>query len=54
MFLGRKIHKHMWIGIVFILGGLVLVGVSDIVFNGAGAGHPTNNIITGTVIQVLL
>ena len=46
-FLGRKIHKHMWLGIVFIIFGLALVGISDVVFNGSGRDHPKNNIITG-------
>ena len=47
-FLGRTIHKYMWLGILLIILGLALVGVSDVLFNGEGGEYPKNNIITGT------
>ena len=47
-FLGRKIRGHMWLGMFFILVGLALVGISDIVFkSGDDSTSDKNAIISG-------
>ena len=47
-FLGRVIKKHMWAGMVTVLVGLLLVGLSDIVFNhDASQASNINGVIAG-------
>jgi len=46
-FLGRFIKRKSWLGIFFVIVGLVLVGVSDIVFNSGDESHGPNAILTG-------
>lgn len=51
-FLGRKIRGHMWLGMFFILSGLALVGISDIVFNDH-ANDDKNAIISGDLLIIM-
>lgn len=47
-FLNRTLVSREWIGILFILIGLGVVGVSDFAAdNGAGTSYSRNNVITG-------
>lgn len=52
IFLGRKIHSHMWLGMFTVLIGLVTVGVSDIVF-GNDDKSDKNGIIAGDLLIIL-
>ena len=50
VFLGQRIRGYMWLGMSLVVAGLVLVGLSDIVFHTAGqTGKDVNSIITGTM-----
>ena len=46
-FLGRIVCCHMWLGMGFIMSGLVLVGVSDVVFGDHSSDNDMNAIIAG-------
>ena len=47
-FLGRKIKWFQWIGILIVIVGLVIVGVSDFIgTTSSSSGYTTNGIITG-------
>jgi len=46
-FLRRSIKEKSWLGIACVVAGLVLVGVSDIVFSSPDSKHGPNEIITG-------
>ena len=45
-FLGRSIKCHMWLGMLFVVAGLVLVGVADIFFGGTKKSD-MNGVIAG-------
>ena len=45
-FLDRRIRKHMWLGMVMVVVGLVVVGLADVVFGNHGQKE-RNRIITG-------
>lgn len=51
-FLEKKLRGVEWAGILFVLGGLSVVGVSDFLSTASsGDAHKdTNSIITGTYI----
>lgn len=53
-FLRRMISKKSWLGITMVIVGLVLVGVSDIVFSNPSDGYGINEIITGNVIFMFI
>lgn len=52
IFLGRIIRRHMWLGMLTVLLGLVTVGVSDMVF-GNNDTSDKNGIIAGTQLPVI-
>ncbi|CAH1240399.1 SLC35F6 [Branchiostoma lanceolatum] len=53
-FLGRKLEKHHWVGILFVLIGLILVGVSDFIFKTPDSGATsTNGVITGDLLILM-
>ena len=45
-FLSRVIKPYMWLGMLFVVAGLVLVGVADIIF-GSEDLKDKNGIISG-------
>ncbi|CAD5123218.1 DgyrCDS11579 [Dimorphilus gyrociliatus] len=51
-FLGRKIRSFMWFGMVVVLVGLVLVGLSDVVFRKSSSERSSdvNGIISGDLL----
>ncbi|CAC5373631.1 Solute carrier family 35 member F6 [Mytilus coruscus] len=51
-FLGRTIRAQMWIGIVSVIIGLAIVGVSDIIFN-TDKNKDTNGIIAGDLLIIM-
>ncbi|XP_050692656.1 solute carrier family 35 member F6-like isoform X1 [Eriocheir sinensis] len=50
-FLGRKIMWYQWLGIVTVIAGLVIVGVSDFIGTSV-EGYTTNGIITGDLLII--
>ena len=53
-FLRRSIKQKSWLGIACVVVGLVLVGVSDIVFSTPVGDHGPNAIITGISIHFFI
>ncbi|XP_063850491.1 solute carrier family 35 member F6-like isoform X2 [Scylla paramamosain] len=51
-FLGRKIQWFQWLGIVVIIAGLIIVGVSDVLGPTNYSGYTTNGIITGDLLII--
>ena len=49
-FLQRKIQCREWIGIVIVITGLIIVGISDFMFN-KDINVDTNSVITGGEID---
>ncbi|XP_019637627.1 PREDICTED: solute carrier family 35 member F6-like [Branchiostoma belcheri] len=53
-FLGRKLKMHHWVGIFFVLIGLILVGVSDFIFKSPDSnGLGSNGVITGDLLILM-
>lgn len=52
LFLKRKLKLYEWLGIVIVMGGLAIVGTSDIVFSDSNGEHSTRDIIIGDVLIV--
>ncbi|XP_052285284.1 solute carrier family 35 member F6-like isoform X2 [Dreissena polymorpha] len=55
-FLGRVIQRHMWVGMLTVLTGLLLVGLSDILFKDSGSSNSntnTNGVIAGDLLIIL-
>ena len=46
-FLGRYIETHMWVGISFVISGLFMVGIADIVFSSVMQPGGMNAIVAG-------
>lgn len=46
-FFDRKLRSVEWAGIVFIISGLSVVGMSDFASGSSGEHKDTNSIITG-------
>jgi len=55
IFLGRKLGKHQWIGMVVVMIGLALVGVSSVLepSGGEGAPNPLGGIIVIVIAQLV-
>lgn len=51
-FLGRTIKAQMWMGIVGVICGLAVVGLSDILTNGS-SNKDTNGIIAGDLLIIM-
>lgn len=51
-FLGRTIRAQMWIGIVGVILGLAVVGLSDILFN-TDKNKDTNGIVAGDLLIIM-
>ncbi|XP_013400884.1 solute carrier family 35 member F6 [Lingula anatina] len=51
-FLGRIIKTYMWVGIFWVIAGLALVGVADVVF-GDHDKSDTNGIIAGDLLIIM-
>lgn len=51
-FLGRKLRYFHWTGIVIVIAGLVIVGVSDFVGKPAEGDYTLNGIITGDLLII--
>lgn len=50
-FLGRKIRSFMWLGMITVLVGLVLVGLSDVIFKSNDSqSSDVNGIISGDLL----
>lgn len=52
-FLGRVIKQHMWVGMFTVLIGLLLVGLSDILFNNSNDQSNINGIIAGDLLIIM-
>ncbi|XP_078695636.1 solute carrier family 35 member F6-like [Branchiostoma floridae x Branchiostoma belcheri] len=54
-FLGRKLKMHHWVGIFFVLIGLILVGVSDFIFKSpdSSGSMGSNGVITGDLLILM-
>ncbi|XP_059620560.1 solute carrier family 35 member F6 [Phlebotomus argentipes] len=52
-FLNRVLKGREWTGIVFVIIGLAIVGVSDFIANDGGIAHSRNNVITGDLLIIL-
>lgn len=52
-FLGRVIKKHMWVGMLTVIVGLVLVGMADIIFGSHDSKTDTNGIIAGDLLIIM-
>ena len=42
LFLRRRLEWFRWLGILFIIGGLVTVGTTDIIYSGTSNSTDTN------------
>ncbi|XP_063296855.1 solute carrier family 35 member F6 [Pelobates fuscus] len=51
-FLGRKLECSQWIGIVVTIGGLVVVGLADLL-SGPSSGKSLSNVITGDLLIIM-
>ncbi|XP_045620294.1 solute carrier family 35 member F6 [Procambarus clarkii] len=51
-FLGRKLRYYQWIGMIVVIMGLVIVGVSDFVGSNESEGYTLNGIITGDLLII--
>jgi drug/metabolite transporter (DMT)-like permease len=51
-FLGKRLYKHHWLGMVFVVGGLVIIGVGDTVYGG-DSGPDKNKQLTGDLLVVM-
>lgn len=52
IFLRRRVFKHQWVGVVFVMCGLATVGIADILFSD----HPdmrTQDIIMGDTLVII-
>lgn len=52
-FLNRTLVSREWVGILFIIVGLGVVGLSDIASNDGASSYTRNNIITGDLLIIL-
>lgn len=52
-FLERKLKSREWVGILFVIIGLGVVGASDFISNDGGPEHTRNNIITGDLLIIM-
>jgi len=56
-FLNRKIRRFMWVGILFVVLGLVVVGIADVYYQPPGSAtggySDTNLVITGDLLIVI-
>ncbi|KAH9378009.1 hypothetical protein HPB48_016683 [Haemaphysalis longicornis] len=52
-FLGRRLRSYEWLGIMTVMCGLVVVGLSDILFPDSHSTKGPNSIITGDLLIVL-
>lgn len=50
-FLGRYIYTHMWIGIGFVVTGLLMVGLADMLFTASSQAGGMNAIIAGLCLS---
>lgn len=51
-FLGRKLRYFQWLGIVAVIAGLVVVGVSDFISGDTEGEYTLNGIITGDLLII--
>jgi len=51
-FLNRKLKMYEWLGILFVMMGLSVVGVSDMLSN-TGEGKGVNSLITGDLLIIM-
>ncbi|CAH2245493.1 solute carrier family 35 member F6 [Pelobates cultripes] len=51
-FLGRKLECSQWIGIIVTIGGLVVVGLADLL-SGPSSGKSLSNVITGDLLIIM-
>ncbi|XP_071537220.1 solute carrier family 35 member F6-like [Panulirus ornatus] len=51
-FLGRKLRYFQWIGILVVISGLVIVGVSDFIGSTDAGKYSLNGIITGDLLII--
>lgn len=50
-FLHKKLRGYEWVGILFVIIGLAVVGLSDLISNHTGKG--VNSMITGDLLIVM-
>uniref|UniRef100_A0A1L8DUU7 Protein with signal anchor n=1 Tax=Nyssomyia neivai TaxID=330878 RepID=A0A1L8DUU7_9DIPT len=51
-FLNRVLKGREWSGIIFVIIGLAIVGLSDFLANDGGIDHSRNNVITGDLLII--
>ena len=52
-FLGSKLLLRHWIGMLFVIVGLVVVGIGDVVFTSSAQGYSPTLILAGDLLTVL-
>ncbi|CAG9767731.1 unnamed protein product [Ceutorhynchus assimilis] len=52
-FLNRTLKKQEWVGILFVILGLAVVGVADFASKDSSENHNKNDIITGDLLIVI-
>ncbi|XP_007891103.1 solute carrier family 35 member F6 [Callorhinchus milii] len=52
-FLGRRLEVSQWIGIIFTILGLVVVGLADFLSGSQDSGHNTTEVITGDLLIII-
>lgn len=52
-FLNRRLVGREWIGILFVITGLAVVGLSDFLTNNTNAAYSRNNVITGDLLIIM-
>lgn len=51
-FLNRKLKSYEWFGIFLVMGGLLIVGASDMI-TGKNGDKDLNNVITGDLLIII-
>lgn len=52
-FLGTRLKIHHWVGMIFVIIGLILVGVGDTVWGGGAQGYSASFVLAGDLLIVL-
>jgi len=52
-FLNRRLKAYEWLGIFVVMAGLVIVGVSDVIYSDTTQHYGTNMLITGDLLIIM-
>lgn len=52
-FLQRRLVGREWLGILFVITGLAIVGLADFLTNSTSQAYSRNNVITGDLLIIM-